>query len=131
MAQPAAVRVSVMTSNFLNPSDSASVLHKPTVHHQESLVYREQDCPQVTPNHMPAGTGAPLLPVNRLLPSPASQRLHPGQGPHVRKMALLDASGAEKTAKIAGEVAHVCHPSYLGDRDWEDYFIRPAWAESS
>jgi hypothetical protein len=28
-------------------------------------------------------------------------------------------------------VAHTCNPSYSGDRDQEDYGLKPAWANSS
>jgi hypothetical protein len=28
-------------------------------------------------------------------------------------------------------VTHACNSSYLGDRDWEDHDLRPAWAYNS
>lgn len=53
---------------FLNPSDSASVLHNPSVCHWGSMECNEKDSPQMTWDPVPAETWAPLLPANRLHP---------------------------------------------------------------
>jgi hypothetical protein len=34
----------------------------------------------------------------------------------------------KKLSKV-GIVAHICNPSYLGNKNWEDHGLRPAWGK--